>query len=199
MAFPEAWMNDLLGRNDIVSVISEYVQLKPRGSRLWGHCPFHADKTPSFSVSRDKQLYHCFSCKSGGSVVQFIMQTENLSYIDAVRFLAERAGMEMPNEIDDRRLMEQKLRRERIYEANREAAVYYMRLLYSDEGGAARRYLASRSVNFDTAKRFGLGFSPDGYDTLTRHLLEKGFSRDILIDAGLSVAGHKDPEQTFDF
>lgn len=199
MAFPEAWMNDLLGRNDIVSVISEYVQLKPRGSRLWGHCPFHADKTPSFSVSRDKQLYHCFSCKSGGSVIQFIMQTENLSYIDAVRFLAERAGMEMPNEIDDRRLMEQKLRRERIYEANREAAVYYMRLLYSDEGGAARRYLASRSVNFDTAKRFGLGFSPDGYDTLTRHLLEKGFSRDILIDAGLSVAGHKDPEQTFDF
>lgn len=199
MAFPEAWMNDLLGRNDIVSVISEYVQLKPRGSRLWGHCPFHADKTPSFSVSRDKQLYHCFSCKSGGSVIQFIMQTENLSYIDAVRFLAERAGMEMPNEIDDRRLMEQKVRRERIYEANREAAVYYMRLLYSDEGGGARRYLAGRSVNFETAKRFGLGFSPDGYDTLTRYLIAKGFSRDILIDAGLSVAGHKDPEQTFDF
>ncbi|MBO6062042.1 MAG: DNA primase, partial [Clostridia bacterium] len=121
------------------------------------------------------------------------------AYVDAVRFLAERVGMDMPEEIDDRRLMAQKLRRERIYEANREAAVYYMKALYSEQGGGARRYLESRSVSFETAKKFGLGFSPDGFDTLCSYLMEKGFSREVLLDAGLAVRGRKDEEQTFDF
>ena len=113
VAFPEAWMAELLSKNDIVSVISEYIELKPKGSGLWGHCPFHTDKTPSFSVTPDKQLFHCFSCKAGGSVIQFIMQAENMSYIDAVKHLASRVNMDMPEEIDDRRLMEQKLKREK--------------------------------------------------------------------------------------
>ena len=199
MAFPEAWLNELMSKNDIASVISEYVQLTPKGGRLWGHCPFHVDKTPSFSVSPDKQLFHCFSCKAGGSVIQFVMQAENLSYIDAVRSLAQRAGMDMPDEIDDKRLMEQKRRRERIYEANREAALYFHQALFSKEGAAARRYLESRGVNADTAKRFGLGFSPDGFTTLYDHLVSKGFSRGILIDAGLAVAGRQDPDKTYDF
>ncbi|MCR5809190.1 MAG: DNA primase [Clostridiales bacterium] len=199
MAFPEAWLNELMSKNDIASVISEYVQLTPKGGRLWGHCPFHVDKTPSFSVTPDKQLFHCFSCKAGGSVIQFIMQVENLSYIDAIRHLAQRAGMDMPNEIDDRRLMEQKRKRERIYEANREAALFFCRALYSNEGANARRYLEKRGVNFETAKKFGLGYSPEGYDTLFNYLTSKGFSREILIDAGLAVAGHKDPSKTFDF
>lgn len=199
MAFPEAWLNELMGKNDIASVISEYVQLTPRGGRLWGHCPFHTDKTPSFSVSPDKQLFHCFSCKAGGSVIQFIMQADNLSYIDAVRRLAERAGMEMPDEIDDRRLMEQKRLRERIYEANREAALFYYKALFSPEGAGAQRYLANRGVNADTAKKFGLGFSPDGFDTLYSYLAEKGFSREVLIKAGLAVPGRKDPDKTYDF
>ena len=141
MAFPESWLNELMSKNDIASVIAEYVQLTPKGSRLWGHCPFHVDKTPSFSVSPDKQLFHCFSCHAGGSVIQFIMQAENLSYIDAVRQLAQRAGMDMPNEIDDRKLLDQKRRRERIYEANREAAVYYNKLLFSPLGAEAQKYL----------------------------------------------------------
>lgn len=199
MAFPEAWLNDLLSKNDIVSVISEYVQLTPRGGRLWGHCPFHTDKTPSFSVSPDKQLFHCFSCKAGGSVIQFVMQADNLSFIDAVRSLAQRAGMEMPDEIDDKRLMEQKRLRERIYEANREAAVFYYKALFSPEGAPARRYLENRGVNAETAKRFGLGFSPDGFDVLYKHLAEKGFSREVIIQAGLAVPGRKDSSQTFDF
>lgn len=199
MAFPEAWMSDLMNKNDIVSVVSEYIELKSRGGRLWGHCPFHADKTPSFSVSPDKQLFHCFSCKAGGSVIQFIMQAENLSYVDAVRHLAERAGMDMPDEVDDRRLIEQKLKREKIYEANREAAVYYMKLLFSDYGGGAQRYLQNRGVSGNTAKRFGLGFSPEGYDELTEYLLGKGFSKEILLDAGLSLRSRKDPDKLCDF
>ena len=199
MAFPEAWMNELLNKNDIVSVISEYIELKPKGSKLWGHCPFHADRTPSFSVTPDKQLFHCFSCKAGGSVIQFIMQAENLDYPDTVRFLAQRAGMDLPEEVDDKRLIEHKLRRERIYEANREAALFYYKALFSQDGGGARRYLQNRGVDAATAKRFGLGYSPDGYDVLYNYLTKKGFSREILLDAGLIVKAKKDPELSYDF
>lgn len=199
MAFPEAWLTELMNKNDIASVISEYTELKPRGGRLWGHCPFHTDKTPSFSVSPDKQLFHCFSCKAGGSVIQFLMQADNLSYLDAVRNLAQRAGMTMPDEIDDKKLMAQKLRRERIYEANREAAVYYVKALFGPEGGAARRYLESRRISVETAKRFGLGFSPDAFDALYEHLTGKGFSREVILEAGLAVTGRKDPARVYDF
>ncbi|MBO4384588.1 MAG: DNA primase [Clostridia bacterium] len=199
MAFPDAWLSELLSKNDIASVISEYTELKPKGGRLWGHCPFHTDKTPSFSVSPDKQLFHCFSCKAGGSVIQFVMQAENLSYFDAVRHLASRANMDMPEEINDRKLIEQKHLRDRIYEANREAANFYFRELFSEAGGGARRYLEARGVNADTAKRFGLGFSPDGYDVLYKYLSEKGFSRDVLLSAGLVIKGRKDESKTYDF
>ena len=199
MAFPEAWLNELMSKNDIVSVIAEYVQLTPKGGRLWGHCPFHVDKTPSFSVSPDKQLFHCFSCKAGGSVIQFVMQAENLSYIDAVRQLAQRAGMDMPNEIDDKKLLDQKRRRERIYEANREAALYYVKALFSPEGAEARQYLEKRGADAAIAKKFGLGFSPNGYDELFKYLTEKGFSKEILLEAGLAVPGRKDPSKSYDF
>ncbi len=199
MAFPDAWMNELLRRNDIASVISDYVQLTPRGGRLWGHCPFHTDKTPSFSVSPDKQLFHCFSCKAGGSVIQFIMQAENLTYREAVQNLAQRAGMDLPEETDDRRLLEQKHLRERICNANREAALYYHELLLSPAGEHAREYLARRGVNAATAVRFGLGYSSDNRDGLFGHLSEKGFSREDLIAAGLVVPGRKNPDDTFDF
>ena len=199
MAFPEAWLTELMNKNDIASVISEYVELNPRGGRLWGHCPFHTDKTPSFSVSPDKQLFHCFSCKAGGSVIQCIMQAENLTYLDAVRHLAQRVGMDMPNEIDDKKLMDQKLRRDRMYNANREAALFYVNSLFGPEGGPARRYLEQRRISVETAKKFGLGFSPDGFDVLYKHLSEKGYSREILLDAGLIVKGRKDPSQNYDF
>ena len=199
MALPEAWLNELMSKNDIASVVSEYIQLTPRGGRLWGHCPFHADKKPSLSVTPDKQLFHCFSCKAGGSVIQFIMQVENLSYIDAIRNLAQRAGMDMPDEIDDKKLLEQKRRRELIYQANREAALFYCKALFSSDGGGARRYLEKRGVSAETAKRFGLGFSPDGFDGLYKHLTALGYSRDTLIDAGLVIPGRKDPSQSFDF
>ena len=199
MAYPERWLSELMARNDIVSVISEYTRLSSRGGRMWGLCPFHPERDPSFSVSPDKQLFHCFSCKAGGSVIQFIEQAENLSYHDAIRFLAQRVGMDMPNEVDDERLRAEKARRDRLYNANREAALFYHKALLSDIGADARKYLIGRGIDGSTAVKFGLGYSPNDWDALYKHLSSLGFSRDDLIDAGLCVKGRKDPESTFDF
>ena len=199
MAYPERWLSELMARNDIVSVISEYTRLSSRGGRMWGLCPFHPERDPSFSVSPDKQLFHCFSCKAGGSVIQFIEQAENLSYHDAIRFLAQRVGMDMPNEVDDERLRAEKARRDRLYNANREAALFYHKALLSDIGADARKYLIGRGIDGSTAVKFGLGYSPNDWDALYKHLSSLGFSRDDLLDAGLCVKGRKDPESTFDF
>ena len=101
MAFPDAWLDELIAKNDIVSVVSSYVDLKPKGRRLWGRCPLHGEKTPSFSVSPDKQMFYCFGCHAGGTVIQFVMQMEHLTFREAVQRLAERAGMEMPETAND--------------------------------------------------------------------------------------------------
>lgn len=199
MAFPEAWMNELMDRNDIVSVASDYTRLTPKGSRMWGFCPFHAERNASFSVSPDKQLFHCFSCKAGGSVIQLVMQAESLSYVDAVRFLAQRAHMDMPDEINDAKLLRDKAMRERLYAANREAAKFYYSTLMSDAGAPARRYLISRGIDGATANRFGLGFSPEDWDALYKRLSAMGFTRDELIGAGLCVKGRRDEDKSFDF
>lgn len=192
-------MNELISRNDIVSVISEYTQLKQKGGRMWGLCPFHPEKDPSFSVSPDKQLFHCFSCKAGGSVVQFIMQAENLPYIDAIKYLAQRAGMDLPNEVDDASLREQKAKRDRMYSANRDAARFFRSMLMSDAGANARQYLLNRGIGGTIATKFGLGYSPNDWDGLFRHMTSLGYTRDELIEAGLCVKGRKDPSATFDF
>ncbi len=199
MAFPESWMNELMGKNDIVSVISEYTKLASKGGRMWGLCPFHPERDPSLSVSPDKQLFHCFSCKAGGSVIQFIMQAENLSYVEAVRHLAQRAGMDMPNEVDDARLREDKARRDRLYGANRDAALFYHRMLLSDAGANARKYLLHRGIDGGTAVRFGLGYAPNDWDSLYKHMTALGYQRDDLIAAGLCVKSRKNEEKTFDF
>lgn len=199
MAFPEAWMNELMDRNDIVSVASEYTRLTPRGNRMWGFCPFHAERNASFTVSPDKQVFHCFSCKAGGSVIQLVMQAESLSYVDAVRFLAQRAHMDMPDEINDAKLLRDKALRDRLYAATREAAKFYYSMLMSDAGQNARRYLISRGIDGSTANRFGLGFSPDDWSVLYEHLSGLGFTRDELIGAGLCVKGRRDENDTFDF
>lgn len=192
-------MNDLMNKNEIVSVISEYTHLSPKGGRLWGLCPFHPERQASFSVSPDKQLFHCFSCKAGGSVIQFIMQAENLPYSDAVRFLAQRAGMDMPNEINDDKLRAEKALRDRLYDANKAAAKFYCESLLSERGAKARSYLLNRGIDGKTAVRFGLGYAPDEWDALFVHLSALGFSRDELIKAGLCIKGRQDESKTFDF
>lgn len=187
MAFSDSFLNELVAKNDIVSVISSYVELKPKGRRLWGLCPLHGEKTASFSVSPDKQMFYCFGCHAGGTVVQFVMQMERLTFPEAVRFLAERAGMSLPDEEDDAHMRQDRAKRERLYEACRLAARFYMETLLGAEGTPGRAYFKQRNLTADAIKRFGLGYAPETYDALKQYLLQKGFSQDEQLDAGLLV------------
>lgn len=185
MAIPEQFIDELVARCDIADVVSSYVTLKSKGSNLWGLCPFHNEKTPSFSVSPDKQIYKCFGCGKGGGVISFIMEIENVSFVDAVRILAQRAGMEVPEDSESR---SGEKTRARAVEANREAARFYHEYLKSEGGQAVRAYLEQRRISPKTATRFGLGAAPDGWDALIKALTAKGFSKMELIAAGLAVA-----------
>lgn len=187
MAFTQTWLDELLAKNDIVSVVSGYVSLKPKGRRLWGLCPIHGEKTPSFSVSPDKQMFYCFGCHAGGTVIQFVMQMERLTFPEAVRFLAERAGMTVPEDSNDEQYQKERARRERLYEACKLAARFYMENLIGEKGGPGREYFAGRKIGSDAVKRFGLGYAPEGWDNLKNHLTAQGFTEEELIDAGLLV------------
>lgn len=189
--FPEAWMDELLQKTDIVSLVSEYVPLSQKSGRLWGCCPFHNEKTPSFSVQPDKQMYYCFGCHAGGGAIQFVREIERLSFVDAVKFLAQRAGMELPDEVDDDRLRRERAYKERLYAACKEAALFYHRQLLSPEGKPAQAYLAKRGVDGKLATRFGLGFALETWDGLTNYLTGKGYSKQELIDAGLAIRGKR--------
>ena len=187
MAFPDAWLDELLAKNDIVSVISSYMELKPKGRRLWGLCPLHGEKTASFSVSPDKQMFYCFGCHAGGTVIQFIMQMERLTFVEAVRTLANRVGMELPDQADDAGLQRERAYKERLYEACKAAARFFMETLIGSNGAPGRAYLAKRGLTSDSVKRFGIGYAPDSWDALKKHLQEAGFSQQELLDAGLLV------------
>ncbi len=184
MAFPQSFMDELMSRSDIVDVVSSYVQLSRKGSNLFGLCPFHSEKTGSFSVSPDKQIYYCFGCKKGGSVINFIMEIENLSFPDAVRFLAKRAGMEVPEEEGNR---EAARHRQRLLDLNRDAARFYYQTLQQPEGAAVRAYLEKRQILRATAVKFGMGASPDAWDALLLAMTKKGYTKAELLDAGLVV------------
>ncbi len=184
MAFPQSFLDELTARSDIVDVVGSYVQLTRKGSNLFGLCPFHSEKTGSFSVSPDKQIYYCFGCKKGGGVVNFIMDEENLTYPDAVRFLAKRAGMEVPEEDGDR---EASRRRARLLELNRDAARFYYQLLQQPEGRAVQAYLDKRRIRKATAVKFGMGASLDAWDVLLTAMTKKGYTKAELLDAGLVV------------
>ena len=185
MAFPESFLQELAERNDIVDVVSSYVRLTKRsGANLFGLCPFHSEKTPSFSVAPDKQIYHCFGCGKGGSVINFIMEIENLSFPDAVEFLARRAGMEVPDDGDKA----QRDRRGRLLALNREAARFFYAALTAPGGKPAQDYVLRREISPAMVKNFGLGFAPDSFYALTDAMHEKGFQDYELIDAGLANA-----------
>jgi len=186
LAIPEQFLDELIARSDIADVVSSYVTLNRKGSNLWGLCPFHSEKTPSFSVSPEKQIFKCFGCGKGGGVISFIMEAENLTFVDAVRLLAQRAGMEMPEQ-DAERGGERK--RARTLEANRDAARFYHEYLKGPGGEAVRQYLEKRQITPRTATRFGLGAAPDAWDGLLKALTEKGYSKMELLTAGLVVAG----------
>ena len=186
MAIPEQFIDELVARSEISDVVSSYVSLKKKGANLWGLCPIHSEKTPSFSVSQEKQIYHCFGCGKGGGVISFLMEIENLPFVDAVRLLAQRAGMEVPDASADD---ESRKKRARALAANRDAARFYHEYLKSPGGARVRDYIAQRQITPRTATRFGLGAAPDQWDGLIRALSEQGYTKLELIEAGLAVAG----------
>ena len=188
MAFSQQFLDELAGRNDIVDVVSSYVTLTKRGGNHFGLCPFHNEKTGSFSVSQDKQMYYCFGCRKGGGVINFIMEIENLGFRDAVELLAKRVNMDVPADSSDR---EETRRRQRVLALNKDAARWFYQNLSTTAGGPARDYLARRKISRKTAMNFGLGFSLDGWDCLISAMQEKGYSKADLLAAGLAVRNQK--------
>jgi DNA primase len=186
MAIPDSFIEELVARTDLSEVVSSYVKFAKRsGANEIALCPFHSEKTPSFSVNRDKQVYYCFGCGRGGGVVNFIMDIENLSFRDAIEFLARRAGMTVP-EADGRESSET---RRRMLDLNRDAARFYYDALTSKLGKAAAGYMRSRGITPRMARVFGLGAAPDSWDALLTAMKEKGYPEEELIVAGLARRG----------
>ena len=184
MAFPQSFLDELVARNPIDEVVSQYVQLTRKGSNLFGLCPFHSEKTGSFSVAPDKGIYYCFGCHKGGGVINFAMEIENLDYPDAVRFLAKRAGMEVP---EDPGYQSTYRRQERLWALCKEAARFFHAKLNEDCGKQAREYLVGRGLSGGTVKRFGLGYAPEGWGNLIDAMTRKGYEKQDLLDAGLAL------------
>ena len=188
VAIPEQFIDELIARSDIVDVVSSYVTLNRKGGNLWGLCPFHSEKTGSSSVSPDKQIYYCFGCHHGGGVIHFIMEIENLDFPDAVRFLAKRANMEVP---EDNAGLEESRCRQRVLAVNRDAARWFYQNLSRPEGAAVAAYMERRKISRKTAMDFGLGASLDSWDALLTAMQEKGYTKADLLAAGLVVANQK--------
>lgn len=195
--FSDAWLSELYAKSDIVDVISGYTTLGEKSGRYWGLCPFHHEKTPSFSADRDKQLYYCFGCKQGGNVTNFLMKIENVSFSEAVELLAKRAGLEMPQPVDDKEYMKLKQKKNGILEMNRAAARLFYDTLHSQAGKAAADYLKKRGIDESVIKRFGAGFAPDSWDSLYNLLKQKGFSDTAIRESGLVSVKNNKPFDTF--
>lgn len=188
MPFPPAFLDELAARNPIEEVVGQYVNLKRSGSNLFGLCPFHGEKTPSFSVAPDKGIYYCFGCHKGGGVINFEMEIEGLSYPDAVRALAQRVGMEVP---DDEEYQSRYRKQERLWALAKEAARFFVTQLYAPTGAEGLRYAQSRGMSKGTLTRFGIGFAPDSWDSLCKAMRGKGYTDEELKDAGLVSVSQK--------
>ncbi len=188
MAFPDSFMDRLIAASDIHTIVSRYVQLKKSGSNYFGLCPFHKEKTGSFSVNTDKQIYHCFGCGAGGGVINFIMQIERLEYRDAVEFLARLAGLPMPEDADDR---EYRHKRSRMLALNKDAARFFYNNLSQPVGAPAVEYFKKRALSSSTVSHFGLGYAPDSWDSLIRAMGALGYTKEELLAAGLAAKSQK--------
>ena len=182
MAFSPAFLDELSQRNPIEDVVGQYVALTRRGSNLFGLCPFHGEKTASFSVAPEKGIFYCFGCHKGGGVINFIMEIENLSYPDAVRFLAKRAGLEVP---DDSAESSQYKKKERLWALCKNAARFFNEQLKTPAAAEARAYAHKRGLSPSTVTRFGLGFAPNAWTALLDAMVSKGYTKQELLDAGL--------------
>ena len=188
MAFPEAFLDELIARNPIEDVVSQYVNLKRSGSNLFGLCPFHGEKTPSFSVSPDKGIYYCFGCHKGGSVINFEMEIEGLSYPDAVRALAKRAGLEVP---EDEQYQSRYRQQERLWALHKEAARFFHSQLYAPIGANALQYATGRGMPKSILTKFGIGYAPDSWTDLVDYLRSKNYTDQELRDSGLVTVSQK--------
>jgi DNA primase len=178
-------IEEVRSRNDIVDLISTYVSLKKKGSSYFGLCPFHNEKSPSFSVSRDKQMYYCFGCGAGGNVFTFVMEYENFTFPEAIRYLAERAGMVLPEEEMDEEAQKRADARSTLKDLNKIAANYFYVLLHSSRGEIGLKYLKERGITLETMKKFALGYSDIYNDDLYKYLKGKGYSDDDLKESAL--------------
>jgi len=194
MSIPESFIDELVSRTDITELVGEYVRLtKKSGNNMFGLCPFHSEKTPSFSVNSDLQLYRCWGCGKGGGAITFVREMENLPFRDAVEVLAKRAGMTIPEETGKAEITN---RRKRILELNKDAAKHFLQMLLSSHGQTARKYLEKRGLTKATVTKFGIGAAPDNWSLLHDAMIKKGYAKQELIDAGLCRHGQKG---TFDF
>ena len=198
--YPSAWLDELRSRSDIVQIVSGYVPLKKSGRKYWGLCPFHGEKTASFSVDAEHQLYYCFGCKAGGNVIHFLMEMERLDFGEAVEALAERAHLPLPAMQNDEDWERRKTQRERLLAANRTAARFYHDTLYRPEGAASLAYLKRRGLTDGVIRRFGLGAAPEDWTRLTDILREEGYTLEELRLAGLTVVkdGEEGKTRSFD-
>ena len=187
MYYPEELVEEIRSRNDIVDVVSGYVRLQKKGRSHWGLCPFHNEKSPSFSVNGERQMYHCFGCGAGGNVYTFIMNYENYSFPEAVRFLADRAGIRLPEPEESEEARKREGRRARLLEVNRAAAKFFYYQLRTPHGEAGYRYLIKRELTEETMRRFGLGFAGKNGTELVQYLRSKGFEDELIKDAGLAA------------
>ena len=193
LRFPPSWLDELRARADIVQIIGQHVQLKKNGRKHWGLCPFHGEKTASFSVDGESQLYYCFGCKAGGSVIQFVMEYERLEFQDAVKYLADQLHMPLPQMEDDPDYQRRRTQRDRLLEANKEAARFFHQTLFTPAGQQALDYLKRRGLTDSVIRKFGLGAAPNSWDALTKHLQDKGYTVEELKLVGLTVIKEATP------
>ncbi|RHV51059.1 DNA primase [Lachnospiraceae bacterium OM04-12BH] len=191
MYYPEEVIEEIRMKNDIVDVVSGYVKLQKKGSSYFGLCPFHNEKSPSFSVSPGKQIYYCFGCGAGGNVISFVMQYENYTFQEAVKFLAQKAGVQLPEAEYSEETRKKENKRARLLQVNKEAATYFFHQLRSENGRAGWQYLKKRELSDETIRKFGLGFANMTSNDLVKFLKSKGYEDEVIRDAGLATFDEK--------
>lgn len=191
MYYPEELIEEIRMKNDIVNVISGYVRMQKKGSSYFGLCPFHNEKSPSFSVSPAKQMYYCFGCGAGGNVITFIMEYENATFQEAVKMLADRAGVNLPEMEYTEETRQREGKRARLLEVNKEAAKYYYYMLRTSRGKTGYQYLSGRQLSEETMKKFGLGYADGAGSDLTAYLKSKGYADELLNESGLIAFDEK--------
>lgn len=191
MRYPDELVEEVRSKNDIVDVISGYVRLKKQGGNYFGLCPFHNEKSPSFSVSPHKQMFYCFGCGKGGNVFTFVSEYENFSYPESIKFLADRVNVNLPEFEYSEEMKRKENKKAKLLEINKEAAKYFYYQLRNKPGETGLRYFTERKLTEETMKNFGLGFAPAYTDDLVKYLKGKGYSDELLRDSGLALFNEK--------